>query len=576
MIAALIIVSYVILIGHVFQPDVYYFQDRTTYHDFFSKDNFVLKLLAVMIVVILIAWFIFTLEGMIMIISIAAGITISLAGYLAFHDEWLIVVALASVPLLLLVLAWSYKINFLIRSPQKHSQFTINYLCLSFIVLAAISIGASLLGVDALRYDPFYQIFVLFSTLSPVILFLIMMSVPIMILLDYSEISSRIKNHLVAMSALTLNIKTNFLFLTMFVAISIILIVIPQLLSGEQRNVGVDTDTYLEWISIIDQSPNPVLYLRQLFVEISDGDRALSLLFIHLLTKLAVNIDQLTIIEVGIPVVIIPILVVVTFLLSREVTHDDQTSLIASFFAAIGFQVLVGLYAGFFANWIALIPAYVSILFLLKFLKSSKNANLGIFSISLFILLFTHVYTWTIITIFVLLFLAIGAIKHTYQRRLILFSILVVLAIIGTDVLRSHVFGFEPGMEKDLSVAKSTDAGLSQVDIRWDNLVRTVQVHTGGFYGNFIFLALVLSGILFARMNFPVWLFVGTFVSIGILPLFFGNVIIMSRVLYDIPFQIPAGLALTGVLRTENGILRVTAILLAILAISVHLVSNLR
>ena len=577
--AALVIVNYFLLVGYSFQPDVYYFQDRTTFHDLFPSNDHVGIVMAVFIIAGIITWLFFALKGRSMIVAVTTAIVITLAGYAAFYNSWLIVVALASLPSILLILSCSFRTRLLVESPEKHYQFIVNYLCISFIALTCVSIIVSLVGVDSMIYDPFYQIFLLFSTLSPLLVFLIIMSVPITILMDYFRLYSRIKNYIGTGSAkdvLTLKVKTKFLFLILFIAISIILIAIPQLKPGEQRNIGVDTDAYLEWIAIIDQSVNPIEYVKQLFLDISDGDRAVSLFFIHLLIKTFENIDQSMVIELGIPLVVTPILIVITYFLCREITGDDKSSVLAAFLSATGFQVLIGMYAGFFANWIALIPAYLSILFLFRFLKSSERMNLFVFTICLFVLLFTHLYTWTIITIFLILFLIIATIKRIYQRRLLLSLFLVLGACIGTDILRSFLFGFEPGIERDLAVAESADAGISQFAIRWDNLVRTIQVHTGGFYSNFIYLSLVLVGIFLARMKAPVWLFVATFVSIGILPLYFGNVIIMSRVLYDIPFQIPAAVALTGVLRTENGMLRVTAILFAILAVSVLLVSNLR
>ena len=578
---ALIITSYPLLLAQILQPDVYYFQDRTTYHDFFPKSENVENFLALGIVLCLIAWIFVALRGNVGIVGGTAGIIVSSISYLAFRYDWIVVISLVSLPLMLAIFATNYKAKQLISPPKRHLPLIANFVCLSLLVFGSISILVSLLGLDAMQYDPLYQIFVLFSTISPLLVFLIIMLVPILAILNYTALSSKIRKRLqlyiaVRNPAPEIQTKTKVILLTGFVAISISLIIIPQFLPGGQEYVGVDTPAYLDWIDIINESSYPAEYIWRLFVDISDGDRALSLWMIHLLIQLSSTEDYSKVIEIGIPILVSPLLVVSTYFLSRETTQDDRISLIAAFLSAIGFQVLVGLYAGFFANWIALIPAYLSILFLLRFLKCSKFMDLAIFAIGLSILLFVHVYTWTIITIFILLFLTLSAIKHKFQKKLIFFSFLVVASSVGADFLRSYAFGLELGVERDLSIAESADAGFSQFAVRWDNLVRTIQVHTGGFYGNFIFLTLVLSGLLIARSNASVWLFVGSFVSVGILPLFFGNVIIMSRVIYDIPFQIPAAISLAALSRTSYGLFRVTTILFTMMTVSILLVSNIR
>ena len=419
-IVALMITSYILIIGQVLQPTVYYFQDRSTFFDIYLKNNSTIRFLASTIVTCLIMWLGLTLEGRTRIITLTAALAISLFAYSAFSDTGLVSVAICSVPLVFTFLACSYKSKFLIQTPRELFRLMINYLFFTLIVLSSFSIVISFMGLNAMLYDPFYQILVLFSTLSPLLVFLIIMSVPINLLLEHTKFSSKVLNYIKVphMNAnLNIKLKIRVLILIIFCTISVLLVLIPQVMSGDRQNIGVDTDAYVEWISITDQSPTLADYLRQLFVEISDGDRPISLWIIHLLIVITGGIDQSIVIATGIPLLVTPILVVVTYFLCREVIEDVRASLFASFLTAIGFQVLVGLYAGLYANWIALIPSYLSLLFLLRFLKSSETVNLGFFAMCFLILLFTHVYTWTIITFFTILFLAIVFIKRTVQTK---------------------------------------------------------------------------------------------------------------------------------------------------------------
>jgi hypothetical protein len=46
------------------------------------------------------------------------------------------------------------------------------------------------------------------------------------------------------------------------------------------------------------------------------------------------------------------------------------------------------------------------------------------------------------------------------------------------------------------------------------------------------------------------------FLLIRILPLFFGDKVVQSRVFYDMPFHVPAGFALTSIFLSRNGKLK--------------------
>jgi hypothetical protein len=57
----------------------------------------------------------------------------------------------------------------------------------------------------------------------------------------------------------------------------------------------------------------------------------------------------------------------------------------------------------------------------------------------------------------------------------------------------------------------------------------------------------------------------------AILSLFFGDKIVQSRMLYYIPFQIPAGLALKNIFLSRNGKLRAIVISSSFFAISIYI-----
>jgi hypothetical protein len=62
------------------------------------------------------------------------------------------------------------------------------------------------------------------------------------------------------------------------------------------------------------------------------------------------------------------------------------------------------------------------------------------------------------------------------------------------------------------------------------------------------------------------------FLSIALVPIIFGDYVIQTRMLYNIPFEIPVAIALTSLVR-KNGMIAV-AICIWLLAIAVRTVSN--
>jgi hypothetical protein len=68
------------------------------------------------------------------------------------------------------------------------------------------------------------------------------------------------------------------------------------------------------------------------------------------------------------------------------------------------------------------------------------------------------------------------------------------------------------------------------------------------------------------------------FLSIGIVPLFFSDWILQTRVFYNIPFQIPAAIGLYYIMRQQQqmmkGIMTLVPICIWLIAISIVNVSN--
>jgi hypothetical protein len=151
---------------------------------------------------------------------------------------------------------------------------------------------------------------------------------------------------------------------------------------------------------------------------------------------------------------------------------------------------------------------------------------------------------------------------------LLVLSASVVIDLVRTTTTHSHT-----GIERDISIS-NVEMGLKQFVQRWSNLMYTTHDYLGGLFSNFIILG--LGAYWLFRSNFHetsnILLFI--FLSAGIIPLFFGDWVVQARILYNIPFQIPAAIALTYIYKKNNGVIMLLPICIWLLAMSVRALSN--
>ena len=93
------------------------------------------------------------------------------------------------------------------------------------------------------------------------------------------------------------------------------------------------------------------------------------------------NADLLFVFE-RLPLILGPLLVLAAYYLTRELTlNNDTASLLGSFLTAVSLPTLIGIYAGSYANWFALIIGYLCIIFLFRYLKVPSRFNLSLYSV---------------------------------------------------------------------------------------------------------------------------------------------------------------------------------------------------
>lgn len=590
---------YVYTVASYFKADVYFFFNRVTYNTFFDK--YVISKYAdhIIIIACVVLWLLLSAAKhrdnwtrFVFSATILAGLTVT-AIVSKNLNVLLDLAALLSFPLVISFLIYD---KFASRrkkfdNPCRGLLLYVNYLSIIGIGIGLVSLITTILAlqlssqtylITIIKSVPnyAYQLFVLFSSFSPILLFLLIFCFPTKLLANglmkkIPQIGNRTNNS----SFTTEKIKTStkIVFLSLFMVLSIIIAYIPHepAINKNNQQVGEDTARYVNMVNNLMQSGDPKVFTQKLFHSIGTGDRPLTLIFLSVMTKI-LPVDLLQSIEF-MPMILGPALVLVVYYLMRELTpNNDIAPLLGSFLTAVSSQILISIYAGFYANWLALILGYLSFVFLFKFLKTPSRVNIIVYFMMVLLLLLSHIYTWTVLTIVSGIFLAVMFGLNYYPRKSTILLLLVLFSTVVIDVVRANVTHTSAeGLQSDIAIAHKVGAGTNQFATRWSNLVYVTQVYLGGQLSNFIILALAVYWVFRSKLLEKSSIFLIAFLSIGIVPLFVGDVVVQSRVLYDIPFQIPAGIALAYIRKDFNGILLLLPVGIWLIGMSIIAVSNL-
>jgi len=403
--------------------------------------------------------------------------------------------------------------------------------------------------------------------------------------MQYIKLSSNTVSTTYATKSSTTKRNIHSIILLTALIIAPFLVAYPHIQSVNPSGKGVSTDEqyYMNWMTKLRANKDAtwIETIDNAFT-INNGDRPFALLLILASANLT-GWPDLMIVRF-LPVALAPMLVLANYILIRYSmkSHDDKGkwkifASVGAIFALFSPQIVVGEYAGFLANWLALIAAYFAFYFLIKGWES-QNRNQMIWSfvalfVMLLIIMLVHLYTWANLLAIILLFCIVSYIftrKSTIDPKIkILLLVLIVGSTFSIDYVKSYYFATPSVAESDSSL--TTNIQVQDMSARWERLFFTMNTYVGGFLSNPVILLLALFWIMQADLSRSFdRMFLSMFFILA-LPIAFGSIEFQTRLLYNIPFQIPALLALYSL----NGIRSsyTTSRWLLIIAISLSLAS---
>jgi hypothetical protein len=336
----------------------------------------------------------------------------------------------------------------------------------------------------------------------------------------------------------------------LFVSISlVILFSLYPYLASINRDFSIVSVDSTYYINQIDNIKNGGLFSKDGPFSFS-SERALSVLFFYGIAAVMPSVPT-NVIVAYLPIFLGSFLVFSSYLLIRyganTKENNEASHFVVPLLVPFSMQFIVGIYGGFFSNMLALSFMLLTLLFYLRFLRSSKMLDLGLFVAMMFMTLFGHVYTWvfliaTLVVSTVILAIAKRKTERKKPHIFLLLSIAITVAVLIS--VSSFVTG-KSGLDYINGVI-NTNTGQNFLETRWFSINTTFRFYLGGFLANSVLMGLAM--IWAFKANYKNHFNAVILASIFIFSAFFflGDEVTQSRIFFNIPLFIPAAIVLSN------------------------------
>ena len=304
--------------------------------------------------------------------------------------------------------------------------------------------------------------------------------------------------------------------------------------------VGIDSPLYLGWIGQMLARPLQQA-LQYSFVEGLEGSRPLLLVLLYSVASAGISPSQ--ILEY-LPMVLAPLLSLSIYTFVRYGNGSARFAGLTALFSSVSFYSTVGLWGGYYANWLALILVYLFLTCLLIFSRSPsavKYCAMYILSVAMFLI---HPYTWVMI---VLVSLVFSFFLWRETRNLV--HVKSIIAIITTgivlDVVKSWAFTTQSVTAQWPSSAAN---GAGSLLAFWNHLVEALLYTHGGLLGNGLMLSLGLVAVFTLRSKDWFERLLLLWVGVASIPFPALGSYLEARILYDLPIPVLTSIAVVSLL----------------------------
>jgi hypothetical protein len=313
--------------------------------------------------------------------------------------------------------------------------------------------------------------------------------------------------------------------------------------------VSVDVNFYY---THMENSVN--LDISSFLSNIIQQDRVLFLVFQQVIVSLTGSTDLA--IRV-IPAILGVLLTISVYYFVSISSNDRYMAALAALFTATSFQIVAGINAGFYANWLALIELNIFLALFLKAIEHKRKISRYsiVSTILLVLILFTHSATWIVVLGSLITYAIITFTRRTLKLREAIIIGQIILVNIITEIIKNNIFQSQSTTQIAQSMTPQFSfSNLLQV---FRTLNMTFTYFLGGAYANPIAIILATIGLFLIakkRQNLYQILIaitivcsLGTFVTSSAFPEIF-----QSRFIYLVPFSVLAAIGFRAILNAAN------------------------
>ena len=216
-----------------------------------------------------------------------------------------------------------------------------------------------------------------------------------------------------------------------------------------------------------------------------------------------------------------------------------NAAVLAAFLTTLSFPITVGMWAGYYANWLALIESNLflaSLLYTCRSFSTLRYASLLGLSLAL---LLTHPWTWALVIVLTIAF-ALSMWKTLRIKRLLTLLVPLLMINLLFDVVKNYLFG-SWGIGTYVGV-RASGSGPLQLAAFWQNLVQGLVFTYDGLLSNSVILLLAFVAMLSLRWSdiFDRLLLLWIFLASLVFP--FLESYNQTRIIYDLPIPILASI----------------------------------
>jgi len=341
--------------------------------------------------------------------------------------------------------------------------------------------------------------------------------------------------------------------------------------------VGIDSRYYVDLLTEMSESLNP----WKVLVESGFARYRPAFFVFAYFVKLISGQSSLAAIRV-MPAIIASLLCIAVYFFVKQGTGNTNLAGLSAIFTVFSFNTTVGMYAAILSNWFSII---ILVLFFGFMLRAERIGSKRFWSVAMLIsvvLLFTHVWTWGIFIATMLGYVALRLVCrdrsgsnesfHQVFRKSIVYGIGVIslnLCVVLALFLASSFTKPFPGLGWVSEMAYGLLSGMFSQLVHfdlfkfWNDIVFTIQMYVGGYYGNPLLMALAICGMISLRRAergfrdvLLSWTLVTSIIFVVMVP------DELWRVLYVVPFQFLAPLGLCLLINFTRRLWRASTIYL--------------